>query len=56
MTDGHKHYIISTGRNHEYLLEMRLRIFLPAKPEVSTDFKPAIKDTFSRNDYNPSKA
>lgn len=27
MTKGHKHYIISTGRNHEYLLEMRLRMF-----------------------------
>jgi hypothetical protein len=54
MTRGHKHYIISTGRNHEYLLEMMLRIFLPA--EVFTDFKPTITATFFRNDCNPPHA
>jgi hypothetical protein len=31
MTRGHKHYIIATGRNHEYLLEARPRIFLPTE-------------------------
>lgn len=31
MTRGHKHYIISTGRNHEYLLEARASIFLPTE-------------------------
>lgn len=56
MTKGHKHYIISTGRNHEYLLETRLRIFLPATWKVTTNSKPTIKDTFFRKDYNPSKA
>lgn len=50
MSKGHKHYIISTGRNHEYLLETRLRIFLPVELNLSTAFKPTIKATFFRND------
>lgn len=40
MTKGHKHYIISTGRNHEYLLETSQRIFSPAELKVFTDFPP----------------
>ena len=56
MTKSQKHYIISTGRNHEYLFEMRLRIFLPAAWKVSTELKPTNKDPFFRNDYKASKA
>lgn len=48
MTKGHKHYIISRGRNHEYFLETRLRIFLSAKWKVSTGFKLTIRRMFQK--------
>lgn len=50
MTRGHKQYIISTGRNREYSLEARPRIFLPtelkalaaAKQQSGDISKPAV--------------
>lgn len=44
MTRGHKHYIISTGRNHEYLLEARPKIFLATELKVFIAAKQPSRD------------
>lgn len=44
MTRGHKHYIISTGRNHEYSLEARPRVFLPTELKALAAAKQPSRD------------